>query len=357
MSAPKTKPSRLGRGLSALMAQPVRITTPAPGSGQGSASGLGSSPGSGGGRARITGSDMPPATEAAGALDISAAPDHATPAGTALQLLPVGAIQPNPHQPRQRFDPASLESLAASIRREGVMQPIIVRTAHQGTNGDRAYELVAGERRWRAGQLAGLTHIPALVRDLDDRQLAEWALVENLQREDLNPIERAEAFRSLTERFELSHAEVADRIGLDRSTISNLLRLLELEPSVRELVCDGLLSMGQARALAGLTEPALQKALAQRVVAEGLSVRAVEAAVKKAQARGAAPPHADQPRPAATGLRAAHLADLEKQITDQLGSRVRIRSGRKKGTGAITIEFYSLDQFDTLLTKLGITMA
>lgn len=267
-----------------------------------------------------------------------------------FQHLPVDAIHPNPQQPRQRFEPAALESLAASIRSEGLMQPIIVRASH--TSG--RYDLVAGERRWRAAQIAGLTTVPALVRDLDDRQLAEWALVENIQREDLNPIERAEAFRGLTQRHGLSHNEIAQRIGLDRSTITNLLRLLDLDRSVQDLIRDGLLSMGQARAVAGLTDPAMQKALAQRAVAEGMSVRAVEAAAKKAEAidgSGGATPSAN---PAPT-RRAVHLTELEQQIGRQLGSRVRIRPGRKKGSGAITIEFYNLDQFDTLLGKLGVT--
>jgi ParB family chromosome partitioning protein len=348
MSNVKPRPSRLGRGLSSLMAQPVRVTMP-----------VAPAPNADQVNNPSTSADAAPVPMQADATTtpdagIAAADPAPAAAGAGLHMLPVSSIRPNPHQPRQRFDPAGLESLAASIRSEGVMQPIIVRAVTNGQNGDHAYELVAGERRWRAAQLASLTEVPAIVRPLDDRQLAEWALVENIQREDLNPIERAEAFRSLTERFSLSHGEVAERVGLDRSTITNLLRLLDLEQSVRDLIRDGLLSMGQARALAGLADPAMQKLLGQRIVAEGMSVRAVEAAVKKAAALGSGGAVAAEPPPPAI-RRASHLTDLEQQIARQLGSRVRIRPGRKKGAGAITIEFYSLDQFDALLNKLGVT--
>ncbi len=353
MSTAKPRPSRLGRGLSSLMAQPVRVSVAAadPGTAEAAPPAAAEKP--------VEQSEPPPSTADASKRwppEGSIVPTASPGAGPGLHFLPIRLITPNPHQPRQRFDPAALESLAASIRSEGLMQPIIVRPSPQngdpGSNGDLNYELVAGERRWRAAQLAGLDEIPAIVRKLEDHQLAEWALIENLQREDLNPIERAEAFRGLTERFGLSHADVAQRIGLDRSTITNMLRLLELDPSVRDLVRDGLLSMGQARALAGVVDAAAQRLLAQRVVAEGMSVRAVESAVKKSAALTSDGGASAVASPVAR--RAAHLSDLEQQIGRQLGSRVRIRPGRKKGSGAITIEFYSLDQFDGLLSKLGV---
>jgi ParB family chromosome partitioning protein len=196
-----------------------------------------------------------------------------------------------------------------------------------------------------------LATIPAIVRELDDQQMAEWALIENLQREDLNPIERAEAFQRLTEDFGLSHERVAARVGLERSTISNLLRLLSLCDHAKQLVRDGLLSMGQARAIAGLSDSAQQKHVAELAVRRGLSVREVEKAV-----RGLAQGHdaALTTRSSASGGRSAYLADLEKQIGEQLGTRVAIRAGRKKGSGKLTIEFFSLDQFDHLLSRMGV---
>jgi ParB family chromosome partitioning protein len=279
-----------------------------------------------------------------------------------LRQIPVEAIQPNPHQPRQRFNESGLQSLAQSIREQGLMQPIIVRPPRKegvGT-GDRSqnggYELVAGERRWRAAKLAGLTTIPALVRELDEQQLAEWALVENLQREDLNPIERAEAFKHLVERFGLSHEEVASRVGIDRPTVSNLLRLLSLEENTRSLVRDGILSMGQARALAGLSDPLAQNALAQRAVAQGWSVRRVEEAVRKINESNTLtlPDPGEASVKARPGPSRGHLLDLEEQISRQLGGKVRIRPGRRKGSGTLTLAFRDLDHFDAILQRLGV---
>jgi ParB family chromosome partitioning protein len=261
-----------------------------------------------------------------------------------FQSLPVDQIEPNRQQPRQHFDKAALGELAESIRRAGLMQPVVVRK-----QGSGRYELIAGERRWRAAQLAGLTEIPAYLRDVDDQQAAEWALIENLQREDLNPIERAEAFRRLAEGYGLKHEEVAERVSLDRSTVTNLLRLLKLAPPVREMVSRGTLSMGQSRALAGVEDHDDQQRLAERAVREGWSVRQVEAAVKSL-AQGANP----QGRPAEKAARAAYLDDLERQIAEQLSTKVQLKTGRKKGSGTLSIEFYSIDQFDDLLGKLGV---
>ena len=338
----KPKPSRLGRGLSSLMSQPVPIDsreavkevagdrTPTP-VGAASAGQLPAGAEGGGGE-----------SEEVGVRGVG---------GGGLRSVPLDRIVPNRHQPRQSFPEEGLQSLADSIRRDGVMQPVILRP---GLNDQ--YELVAGERRWRAARLAGLAAIPALLRELDEAESAEWALIENLQREDLNPIERAEAIQTMAEQFSLSHDQVAERIGLNRSTVTNLLRLLKLSAEVRQFVRDDLLSMGQARALAGTADDTEQVNLAKRAIREGLSVRQCEEAVRTlGEARGddrqGTP---SQGKPVPRGTSANHLTDLEKQLTEQLSYPVRIRTGRKKNTGTLSIEFSSLDEFDALLQRLGV---
>ncbi|WP_432798378.1 ParB/RepB/Spo0J family partition protein [Poriferisphaera sp. WC338] len=269
-----------------------------------------------------------------------------------MQYLPVSAIVPNRHQPRQDFDETALKGLSESIKRDGLIQPIMVRKIDGAVDGEAAYELVAGERRWRASKLAGLETIPGFVRELDEKQLAELALIENLQREDLNPIERAEAFKRLADTFDLSHEQVADRVGVERPTISNHLRLLSLCDDVRTLIRAGALSMGQARALAGLMDEASQIALARQAIKEAWSVRQMEAAVRKLAA-GAPKPQADDTKETAKARRSAQMADLEKHLSEQLSTKIKIRPGRKKGAGTLSIEFYSVDQFDELVAKLG----
>jgi len=227
-----------------------------------------------------------------------------------------------------------------------MMQPIVVRPIKGAAN---QYELIAGERRWRAAQEVGLVAVPALVREINDEKAAEWALIENLQREDLNPIEKAEAFQRLGHQFGLSHAEIAQRVGLERSSVSNLLRLLDLSDFVRDLIRENMLTMGQARAIAGLVDPALQRGLAERAVREGLSVRQVEDEVRRLQQGGRVAP------PGKGNRGATHaLSDLEKQIAQQLGTKVKIKAGRKKGSGTLAIDFYSLDEFDALLARLDV---
>jgi len=342
---------RLGRGLSSLMAAPVAVQPPAapPGAAEPGRKPAADASGKGGdGQAGTPLSSKPPAAgPAADSLDI--APETAPAAG--ILHLPVDQITPNRAQPRQRFDPATLQSLADSITADGLMQPIIVRPLPAADADGHAYELVAGERRWRAAQLAGLDTLPAVVRDLDDRQLAEWALIENVQREDLNAIDKAHAIAQLLERYELSHQEVGQRLGLDRSYISNLLRLRQLEPSTQALVADGLLTMGQARAIAGLSDAIAQAELGKRAVREGLPVRRVEAIVRDINKSSGS-----QGRPSRAATKANHFADLERQISEALGTRVAIKPGRKKGAGALTLEFYSLDQFDHLLDRLGVKL-
>lgn len=357
MSNAKTRQPRLGRGLSSLMAQPVTIEIPANATPPASTTPSSSPPTDTRNRhdrrSNVAAqANVTPAT-AAGKAPLAPSTDLAPDAGSddhsELHYILITTIQPNHHQPRQDFDQASLMRLAASIKADGLMQPVVLRRLTAAT--DPQYELVAGERRWRAAQLAGLTHIPALVRELNDQQQAELALVENLQREDLNPIERAKAFQHLAQNFQLSHDQIARRVGAERSTISNLLRLLELCDSVQLMVRQGHLSGGQARALAGLPDPAAQLALARRCVKEQLSVRQVEAAVRHAIA---AAPGTAGPGTAAAPPRSVHLTDLEQQIAQQLGTKVNIRPGRKKGTGQLTIQFFSIDQFEHLLARLGV---
>lgn len=328
-SASKKRPSRLGRGLSSLMATPVPVedAVASPAEAVASSGGL-----------------QGPVVDSASSANLSLTSGAVDPEAGGYTRLALSSIIANATQPRQHFNETALRQLAESIKREGLIQPVVVRPT-----GDKKYELVAGERRWRAAGIAGLESIPAFVKTLDERQVAEWALIENLQREDLNPIERAEAFSRLGETFGLSHEAIADRVGLERSTVTNLLRLLKLAPPVREMVVRGMLSMGQSRALAGIEDPAQQLALAEKSAKEGLSVRQVEAeakALSQAQAKPA--------EPAKKAVRAAYLDDLERQIGEQLSTKVQIKTARKKGAGTLSIDFYNIDQFDDLLGKLGV---
>jgi ParB family chromosome partitioning protein len=285
--------------------------------------------------------------------------DHDLSAEGGIVYLRPGAIQPNPHQPRRRFEEGALQRLAESIQQAGLMQPIIVRPRKAKTGGAKpddgiTHELVAGERRWRAVQLAGLDTLPVIVRDLDEHQTAEWALVENLQREDLNPMERAEAFAHLIHQFGLSHEQIAQRVGVERSTISNLLRLIDLDLQVQNWVRQGRLTAGHARALVPIESKAQQQALAQKIIAQALSVRQVEQLVKQVQLEQGGSSASAPDGKLKTQARAAHLADLEEQLGRQLSTKVRIRPGRRKGSGTMSIDFYSVDQFDALLKRLEI---
>lgn len=326
-SGSKKRPSRLGRGLSSLMATPVPVGAPE------------------GGAGTEAKSSPEPATVGGGAVAVAEPKaDESSIVDGGYSRIAVNSVTPNASQPRQHFDEEALGRLAESIRREGLIQPIVVRKT-----GENQFELVAGERRWRAAQVAGLEAIPAFVKALNDKQVAEWALIENLQREDLNPIERAEAFQRLGDVFGLNHEAIAERVGLERSTVTNLLRLLKLAPPVRDMVVRGLLSMGQSRALAGVEDPAQQLALAEKTIKDGLTVRQVEAEAKAISAGET------KPTPAAKkAARAAYLDDLERQIGEQLSTKVQIKTARKKGAGTLSIQFYSIDQFDELLGKLGV---
>jgi len=260
----------------------------------------------------------------------------ATISGTPL-LIPIDSIRPNPHQPRRTINDASIAELAASMKSSGIIQPLVVRRIADG------FELIAGQRRWRAAKLAGMTEVPAFARDVDSYAQAQMALVENIQREDLNPIERAQAYRALMDQLNLTQAELATRMGEDRSSIANYLRLLDLTESVRALVRDGRLSLGHAKLLAGVADILEQQRLAETVLTQSLSVRKLEEIL--------------QSEPREKSLRTTptispHLADLEKSLARQLGLRVQVRSGQK-GRGRLILHYSSLDQFDDLLQKLG----
>lgn len=255
--------------------------------------------------------------------------------------VPVESIRPNPDQPRRTFVKESLEELAASVREKGIIQPIIVREkpARSGS-----YEIVAGERRWRAAQMAQLHEVPVLVRELNDTEVLELSIIENVQRADLNPVEEAQGYRQLMDRFGHTQEKLAEALGKSRSHIANLLRLLGLPEEVLALLRDGSLTAGHARALVVLDNPL---PLARRVVAEGLSVREVERLAK------APPPNASRPKPKAPAKDADTRA-LEGELSVALGMRVSIDQGGDEG-GAVTIRYRSLDQLDDLCRILSAT--
>jgi ParB family chromosome partitioning protein len=256
---------------------------------------------------------------------------------SALLEIPITSIRPNVHQPRTHFDEESLSALTASINELGVLQPVLVRLV-----GDDQYELIAGERRWRAARRAGLPTIPALVRSATDEASLEQALVENLHRQDLNPLEEAAAYQQLIEDFGLTHEQLAKRLGRSRAAISNGLRLFQLPPAIQRLVVEGRLSAGHARALLGTPDRAFQEALARRAVAEDLSVRAVEEAVK---ARNELGPAAQAPaRP--SRLRPPGILELENLLSQHLDTRVKVDMGSRRGR--MLIEFASLEDLERI---------
>jgi ParB family chromosome partitioning protein len=253
-------------------------------------------------------------------------------------------VHPSAEQPRLAFDETRLEELAQSIRTHGVIQPIVLRERAASEGG--GYWLIAGERRWRAAQRAGLHEVPAIVREATPAKAFEMALIENVQRDDLNPIEEAEAYRRLSDEHGLTQEQLAERVGKDRTTITNALRLLKLPPPVRALVTDGTLSMGHARALLGLEDPVLIEAFARKVAAKSLSVRATEELVRRERAPSRPAAAGDRPKPAS-------VRDLEERLTRTLGARVRVHDrGGQKG-GRIEIVYANLDDLDRLLDRLA----
>jgi ParB family transcriptional regulator, chromosome partitioning protein len=285
-----------------------------------------------------------PAPKASAVAPI-AGPDLAPVPGARFAEIPVEAIVPNARQPRQSFDEDALEELKASIREVGFLQPIVVRQV-----GSTRYELVMGERRWRAAQALGRTSIPAIVRDTRDDAMLRDALMENIHRADLNPLEEAAAYQQLLEEFGATHDELARRIGRSRPQISNTIRLLNLPPQVQRRVAAGVLSAGHARALLAVDDPEAQDALAQRIVAEGLSVRATEEMVALAVAGEEAGKPGSQRRRAKP--HAPGLDELAEKLSDRFDTRVKVDLGRNKGK--ITIEFATVDDLERIVAIIGL---
>lgn len=272
-------------------------------------------------------------------------------AGSALREVPVESIAPNPHQPRTYFDEEALASLTASVAELGVLQPILVREI-----GDDRYELIAGERRWRAAKRAGLPSIPVVVRTVDEVLSLEQALVENLHREDLNPLEEAAAYQQLIEDFSLTQEQVAQKVGRSRSAIANTLRLFQLPPSIQRLVAENQLSAGHARALLGTPDRGFQEDLARRIVARGLSVREAEEAVRSHQETAADEPGPDEASDPAGGggaraprrLRPPGLLELEQLLADHLDTRVKVSMAGASGRGKVVVEFAGLEDLERI---------
>ena len=276
---------------------------------------------------------------------------------SSLRELAVSEITPNPHQPRVHFDEETLAELTASIQQIGVLQPILVRPVEEG------YELIAGERRWRAARRAGLATIPALVRVTDDLASVEQALIENLHRQDLTPLEEAAAYQQLIEDFSLTHEQVSDRVGKSRSAVTNTLRLLGLPPVIQRLLADGQLSAGHARALLATPDRSLQEELAQHAVNEGWTVRAVEEAVKRGGLAPAPPdaePEQSSTTPApnqdgagiapTTRLRPPGLLELEELLAEHLDTRVSVQMTAKRGR--ISVEFADLEDLERIYRRM-----
>ncbi len=310
----KKSSRRLGKGLGGLLHKPVEVMKPVADE-----------------RGDIC-SDSNFNGESVGATDL----------GGGLVQLSIDEVAPNPRQPRQVFDDDSLGSLADSIKTAGLMQPIVVRRVELG------YEIIAGERRWRAASVAGLTHVPAIVKDLDDRTSAEWALIENLQREDLNPVDRAEAFDRLVVDFNATQQDIATQLGIDRSSVSNFLRLNDLEPSAKDAVRDGRLSMGHAKVLLGIQEMSKCKAIARKCASEQWSVRELERQLKKVN-------HGTKRSMQKTEASAVEMfaENMSTQLGDHLGTKVKVTLGSKKGSGKLMIEFFDHDQLEGIFDRLS----
>jgi ParB family chromosome partitioning protein len=254
-----------------------------------------------------------------------------------LHTLPIEYMQRGKYQPRKDINPEKLQELADSIKAQGIIQPIVVRQiAHE------KYEIVAGERRWRAAQLAGLAQVPIVIKEIDDRAAMAIALIENIQREDLNPLEEAEALRRLLDEFEMTHQLIADAIGKSRTTVTNLLRLMDLQPEVKKLLLDNQLEMGHARALLPLDGPK-QVAIANKVAKEGLTVRATERLVKESQA---------EPKIKKTKVIDNDTLRLQNDLTAKLGAKVVI-DHNENGSGKVVIAYSSLDELDGIIGQFG----
>ena len=262
-----------------------------------------------------------------------------------VQRVALDRIQPCPFQPRKDFSPETLRELADSIKEQGIVQPLIVR--------ERAghLELIAGERRWRAAQLLGLAEVPVILRQADDRAVLELALIENLQRENLNAIEEAQGYSQLIDQFQLKQEEVATKVGKSRAVVANALRLLKLPPSIQASIREGRLSVGHAKVILGLATETQQRLAFERIVKEGLNVRQTEGLVARLQAREAGTATRNEPITAQN--RDAHLTDLENQLRERLGTKVHLRYAH--GRGALEVAFFSDAELERILQVLGVT--
>jgi ParB family chromosome partitioning protein len=259
--------------------------------------------------------------------------------------VPIDRLHPNPSQPRRAFPESELRELADSIRASGVLQPILVRPASDG------FQIVAGERRWRAARLAGLTQVPAMVKAVTDDDSAVFALVENLQRTDLNAIEKAGAFHQILERFQISQDELARRVGLDRTTVANFVRLLDLSPEIQDYVSRGTLTMGHARCLLGISDKAIRDQLAQEAIRQNLSVRLLEEKVREhTLGSGSSPTSSKGGRKKGTRSRPVWLNELEETLVEELGTSVVIRYGKKKSE--IVIQCVGREEFERVYARL-----
>jgi ParB family chromosome partitioning protein len=258
-----------------------------------------------------------------------------------LQNISIDSISPNPYQARTVWNEQELIELTESIKANGIIQPIIVRPIGTG------FQLIAGERRLRAAELASLTSVPALVRRASDEQLQEWALVENIHRVDLNPIERAKAYQEYISTFSLTQAEAAERLGEDRSVVANYIRLLDLPPEIKQMLAGNRLSMGHARAILALPTDELRRKLANRAMAGRLSVREVERLVRKYLAGTGKVNSTIRSKP-------PHILDMENKLSSQLCTKVNIETRKNGQRGKVIIEFYSLDEFDGIMEKIGL---
>jgi ParB family chromosome partitioning protein len=308
------QPKRLGRGLSSLISTDFS-------------------------REKLDSAAPPPQTIDTAAPQSPAAPVASRPT---LLTLKLSEIRQNPLQPRKHFDEAALHGLAQSLRERGALQPIVVRRAEVG------YELVAGERRFRASKLADLNEITAIVRNVSDEEMLELALIENIQRADLNPLERARGYLLLHDKYGLTHEEIAAKMGEDRASVTNFMRLLQLSEPVLELIGANLLGLGHARALVAIKDTAQQIKLADKICKEGWSVRKTEtiiAGLHRGGGGGATVSLARKP----------NVEDLEQRLGASLGTRVTIREGRRRHSGRLVIEYYTLDDFERITQRLGLS--
>ena len=324
----------LGKGLGALIPDAPRTGSPAPGG-----------PGLSGTGQGTAGSDWHQHADGPAPINETADSGLRQVAGAYFEEVAVGSITPNPRQPRQTFDEEALEELAASITEVGLLQPVVVRKLGGGN-----YELVMGERRWRASQRAGLEFIPAIVRETPDTDMLRDALLENLHRQQLDPLEEAAAYQQLLDDFGATHEQLAQKIGRSRPHISNTLRLLNLPPAVQKRLAAGVISAGHARALLSLDDPRAQESLAQRIVAEGLSVRSVEEIVSVRAVEDNTAKQSRKPtgaRPVSPGLRR-----LSDRLSDLFDTRVKVEMGQRRGK--IVVEFGSLDDLDRIVKAMNL---